>query len=120
MRDFVFIDEVVAVNLWCFDHPEKSVIVYLGTGRAQPFNDVALAVVNTLRLHNNMGPLNLDEAVQGTMIDYIDFPQSLVGKYQSYTQADLSALRDAGCQHAFADVQTGVTAYMPSMLETKS
>src|SRR5690606_11431452 len=48
-RDFVFIDDVVAVNLWFFDHPEQSGIFNLGTGRAQPFNDVALAVVNTLR-----------------------------------------------------------------------
>ena len=46
------------------------------------------------------------------MIDYIAFPPTLVGKYQSYTQADLSALRAAGCNHAFADVQTGVAAYM--------
>jgi ADP-L-glycero-D-manno-heptose 6-epimerase len=40
-RDFVFIDDVVAVNLWFFDHPEKSGMFNLGTGRAQPFNDVA-------------------------------------------------------------------------------
>ena len=117
MRDFVFIDDVVAVNLWFFDHPEKSGIFNLGTGRAQPFNDVALAVVNTLRLNSDLAALSLDEAVNGAMIDYIGFPQALIGKYQSYTQADLSALRVAGCQHAFADVQTGVTAYMQSMLE---
>ena len=118
MRDFVFIDDVVAVNLWFFDHPEKSGIFNLGTGRAQPFNDVALAVVNTLRLNSNRNPLSLDEAVHDAMIDYIGFPQALIGKYQSYTQADLSALRAAGCQHVFADVQTGVTAYMQSLLET--
>ncbi|MBC7445229.1 MAG: ADP-glyceromanno-heptose 6-epimerase [Polaromonas sp.] len=112
MRDFVFIDDVVAVNLWFFDHPEKSGIFNLGTGRAQPFNDVALAVVNTLRQARGTEPLGLDEAVRGGLIDYIDFPPALVGKYQSYTQADLSALRAAGCQHGFADVQTGVAAYM--------
>jgi ADP-L-glycero-D-manno-heptose 6-epimerase len=112
MRDFVFIDDVVDVNLWFFDHPEKSGIFNLGTGRAQPFNDVALAVVNTLRKTQNAAPLSLEDAVRGGMIDYINFPEALVGKYQSYTQADLSALRAAGCQHAFADVQTGVTAYM--------
>ena len=49
MRDFVFIDDVVAVNLWFFDHPGISGIYNLGTGRAQPFNDVATSVVNTLR-----------------------------------------------------------------------
>ena len=112
MRDFVFIDDVVAVNLWFFDHPEKSGIFNLGTGRAQPFNDVALAVVNTLRKAQNSAPLTLEDAARGGMIDYISFPDALVGKYQSYTQADLSALRATGCQHAFADVQTGVAEYM--------
>ena len=112
MRDFVFVDDVVAVNLWFFDNPEKSGIFNLGTGRAQPFNDVAVAVVNTLRRARSAEPLSLDEAVRGAFIDYIDFPQALVGKYQSYTQADLGLLRAAGCQHVFADVQTGVVAYM--------
>lgn len=115
MRDFVFIDDVVAVNLWFFDHPGKSGIFNLGTGRAQPFNDVALAVVNTLRKAQDAAPLSLEDAVRGGMIDYIGFPDALQGKYQSYTQADLSALRNAGCEHAFANVQTGVTEYMQTL-----
>ncbi len=112
MRDFVFIDDVVAVNLWFLDNPGQSGIFNLGTGRAQPFNDVAIAVVNTLRQADNVAPLSMEEAAYGSLIDYISFPPALVGKYQSYTQADLSALRAAGCAHAFADVQTGVAAYM--------
>ena len=112
MRDFVYIDDVVAVNLWFLDHPEKSGIFNLGTGRAQSFNDVAITVVNTLRKGQNDMALSRDEAVRGGLIDYIDFPATLIGKYQSYTQADLNALRAAGCDHAFADVQTGVTTYM--------
>ncbi len=112
MRDFVFIDDVVAVNLWFLDHPGQSGIFNLGTGKAQPFNDVAISVVNTLRQRQNEVPLSLEEAVRGGLIDYIAFPPALVGKYQSYTQADLSTLRAAGCDHAFADVQTGVGAYM--------
>lgn len=112
MRDFVFIDDVVAVNLWFLDNPGQSGIFNLGTGRAQPFNDVAISVVNTLRRADNAAPLSLEEAAYGSLIDYISFPPALVGKYQSYTQADLGALRAAGCHHAFADVQTGVAAYM--------
>ena len=112
MRDFVFIDDVVAVNLWFLDHPEQSGIFNLGTGKAQPFNDVAISVINTLRKAQNEASLNIEEAVRGGLIDYIAFPSALVGKYQSYTQANLSALRAAGCDHAFADVQTGVAAYM--------
>ena len=120
MRDFVFIDDVVAVNLWFLDNPGKSGIFNLGTGRAQPFNDVAIAVVNTLREADNVTPLSLEEATYGSLIDYISFPPALVGKYQSYTQADLSALRAAGCHHAFADVQSGVAAYMQWLLAQNS
>ena len=112
MRDFVFIDDVVAVNLWFFDHPDQSGIFNLGTGQAQPFNDVAISVVNALRQSRNETALSIEEAARGGLIDYIEFPAALVGKYQSYTQADLRALRAAGCDHAFADVQTGVSAYM--------
>ena len=45
-RDFVAVSDVVAVNLWFLEHPEASGIFNLGSGRAQPFNDVAAAVVN--------------------------------------------------------------------------
>jgi ADP-L-glycero-D-manno-heptose 6-epimerase len=98
--------------LWFLDHPDKSGILNLGSGKAQPFNDVAIAVVNTLRKSQGEAPLSIEEAARGGLIDYIAFPPALVGKYQSYTQADLSALRAAGCDHAFADVQTGVASYM--------
>ena len=112
MRDFVFIDDVVAVNLWFFDHPDQSGIFNLGTGRAQPFNEVAISVINALRQSRTEAALSIEEAARGGLIDYIEFPPALVGKYQSYTQADLSALRVAGCKHVFADVQTGVSSYM--------
>jgi ADP-L-glycero-D-manno-heptose 6-epimerase len=111
MRDFVFIDDVVAVNLWYFDHPEISGIFNLGTGRAQPFNDVALSVVNALRGEK----LDLASAVQAGMIEYIPFPDALRGKYQCYTQADLTKLRASGCDHVFADVQSGVSKYMTTL-----
>ena len=112
MRDFVFIDDVVAVNLWFLDHPEQSGIFNLGTGRAQPFNDVALAVINALRPQQNTSLLTLEQACTQGLIEYIDFPAALQGKYQCYTQADLAALRATGCKHTFVDVQRGVTDYM--------
>lgn len=112
MRDFVFVDDVVAVNLWFFDHPAISGIFNLGSGRAQPFNDVASAVVNSLRELKQQAPLPLEELSAAGLIDYVPFPDALRGKYQCYTQADLSALRAAGCDHAFADVQTGVAHYV--------
>ena len=118
MRDFVFIDDVVAVNLWFLDHPEASGIFNLGTGQAQPFNDVALTVVNTLRQSDNAVRLSLEEAIRGGMIDYVPFPEALTGKYQCYTQADLSALRAVGCKHLFSNVQNGVGSYMASLAKS--
>ena len=112
MRDFVFVDDVVAVNLWFFDHPEISGIFNLGSGRAQPFNDVASAVVNTLRQSQGQAPLALEELSREGLLEYIPFPDALRGKYQCYTQADLSALRATGCDHVFADVQTGAAKYV--------
>ena len=115
LRDFVFIDDVVAVNLWFLDNPDKSGIFNLGTGRAQPFNDVALSVVNAMRAKKGDAILDLAGAAQAGLIEYVPFPDALRGKYQCYTQADLTNLRASGCDHAFADVQTGVTQYMASL-----
>jgi ADP-L-glycero-D-manno-heptose 6-epimerase len=109
-RDFVFVDDVVAVNLWFLEHPQASGIFNLGSGRAQPFNDVAAAAVNAMR-GGGEAPLSLAEIVGAGMIEYIDFPPALVGKYQCFTEADLGRLRGAGCDHAFVDVATGVARY---------
>jgi len=111
-RDFVFVDDVVAVNLWFLQNPGKSGIFNLGTGRAQPFNDVAVATVNAARELKGGAALSRAELVKQGLIEYIEFPQALVGKYQCFTQADLSRLRATGCDHAFADVATGVKAYV--------
>jgi ADP-L-glycero-D-manno-heptose 6-epimerase len=111
-RDFVFVDDVVAVNLWFLNHPDRSGIFNLGTGRAQPFNDVAHAAVNACRRHAGQAPLTLDQQLSEGLVTYIPFPDALVGKYQSHTQADLGALRSAGCDVKFADVGTGVARYV--------
>jgi len=112
LRDFVFVDDVVSVNLWFFDHPGVSGIFNLGTGRAQPFNDVASATVNALRQLNGQAALSLSDLLAHGLLEYIDFPEALRGKYQCFTQADLTALRATGCGHTFADVQSGVTRYV--------
>jgi ADP-L-glycero-D-manno-heptose 6-epimerase len=114
-RDFVLVDDVVAVNLWFFAHPEANGIFNLGSGRAQPFNDVALAVVNAVRGERGEAPLSLPEMVRQGQLEYIDFPPALVGKYQCFTEADLGRLRAAGCAHAFADVAAGVARYASAL-----
>jgi ADP-L-glycero-D-manno-heptose 6-epimerase len=118
-RDFIYIDDVVAVNLWFYDNPAVSGLFNLGTGRAQPFNDIAVAVVNTLQnLQNNAANPSaqaLDQLVSQQLIRYIPFPAALVGKYQCHTQADLTALRAISCDHVFADVSRGVSAYIQQL-----
>jgi len=110
-RDFVFVDDVVAVNLWFLQNAQASGIFNLGTGRAQPFNDVAVATVNASRALKGEAALPLPELVRQGLIEYTPFPEALVGKYQCFTQADLAQLRATGCPHAFADVATGVARY---------
>lgn len=111
-RDFVFIDDVVKVNMHFLDHPDSSGIFNLGTGRAQPFNDVASATVNACRALEGKPALSLAELVAQGIVEYIPFPDALKGKYQSYTRADISALRGAGYGAELAAVEQGVAAYV--------
>ncbi len=110
-RDFVYVEDVVAVNLWFLSHPERSGVFNVGTGRSQPFNDVAHATINATRALRNEPPLTLEQQVARGLIEYIPFPEALRGKYQCHTEADLTNLRASGCDVAFVDVATGVRRY---------
>ncbi len=104
LRDFVYVDDICNVNLWFLDNPGVSGIFNAGTGRAQSFNDVARAVT----------------AWHGKgKIRYIPFPDHLKGAYQSYTQADLTQLRDAGCDVEFRPVEEGVKDYLDQLCATQ-
>ena len=116
-RDFVSVEDVVKVNLYFFDHPNQSGIFNLGTGRGQQFNDLAAATVNACRVAEGKPELSLAELVAEGLIRYIPFPDALKGKYQSFTQADITQLRQAGYQDEFFDVKTGVSRYVAWMLK---
>lgn len=111
-RDFVYVGDVAKVNLYFLDHPEKSGIFNLGTGRAQSFNELAAANVNSCRALSGAAKESLDALRQQGFIEYIPFPEALKGKYQSFTQADLSCLRAAGYSAPFASVEEGVAQYV--------
>ncbi len=96
-RDFVHVDDVVAVMLWFFEHPAVSGVFNVGTGVSETFNEVARAVLR----HHGHG-----------RIEYIPFPPHLASAYQSFTQADLTRLRAAGCDVAFRGVAAGVADYL--------
>jgi ADP-L-glycero-D-manno-heptose 6-epimerase len=110
-RDFVYVDDVVAVNLWLLEHPEVSGVFNCGTGRAQTFNQLAAAVINAARGTR----LPLPRLVKDRLIEYIPFPMGLMEKYQSYTQADLTRLRAAGYRGEFRGVEQGVAAYVEEL-----
>lgn len=96
-RDFVFVDDVVDLNLWLYDHPKVAGVFNAGTGRSQSFNDVANAVI----------------AWHGKgKVRYIPFPDNLKGRYQSFTEADLGKLRAAGYDQPFHTVEQGVKKYL--------
>ncbi|SHE22589.1 ADP-glyceromanno-heptose 6-epimerase [methanotrophic endosymbiont of Bathymodiolus puteoserpentis (Logatchev)] len=100
LRDFIYIDDIVTVNLWLFAHPEVQGIFNVGTGKAQSFKDVANAVI--------------DFHKKGE-IEYIPFPDHLKGSYQSFTEADMRKLRAAGYDAPFKTVQEGVALYLESL-----
>jgi ADP-L-glycero-D-manno-heptose 6-epimerase len=118
IRDFVSVEDVVRVNLHFLDHPEISGIFNVGTGRAETFNEVARAAINAIRRARGEMALSLAELRAAKAIEYIAFPPQLAGKYQSFTQADLGALRAVGYDAPFLGVEEGVGRYVDSRLET--
>jgi len=118
-RDFISVEDVTKVNLHFLDHPELSGIFNVGTGRAQSFNDVALATINACRKAEGERALGLDEARSQGLIEYAPFPEALKGKYQNFTQADVGALRRAGFAAPFLPVEEGVERYCRHMLDER-
>jgi len=99
-RDFVYVEDICKVNLWFMNNNDKSGIYNLGTGRSQTFNELANAVI---KWHGK------------GEIKYIAFPEHLAGAYQSFTEADISKLREAGYAAAFATVEEGVKCYLDTL-----
>jgi ADP-L-glycero-D-manno-heptose 6-epimerase len=115
-RDFVSVEDVVKVNLHFLKNSDQSGIFNCGSGAAQSFNDVAVATVNGCRAAAGEPVLSLAELQSKGIIRYIAFPGDLKGKYQSYTQADLTALRTAGYAAPFLTVEQGVAQYCQQLL----
>ena len=103
LRDFVHVDDCVAVNLHFLDHPEQSGIFNCGSGRARSFLDLAQATA---------------QHYSGAKIVEVPFPDALAGKYQAYTQADLTRLRAAGYGATFATLEEGVAAYVETLKQS--
>jgi ADP-L-glycero-D-manno-heptose 6-epimerase len=103
LRDFVYVDDVVAVNLHFFERGGPSGIYNCGTGEARSFLDLARAVAS----HYERA-----EVVE------VPFPADLAGKYQAFTRADLTRLRGAGYRAEFTPLERGVAAYVALLKES--
>lgn len=99
-RDFIYVDDVTKVNLWFLENPQISGVFNVGTGLSRSFNDVAQQI------------RNLEGAGE---IEYIPFPDQLKGCYQSYTRADINALRKAGYTDPFMSLEEGVRRYLETL-----
>jgi len=97
-RDFVWVRDAVAVNLFFAEGPTRKGIFNVGTGAARSFNDVTGCLTNMLGRGE---------------VEYIPFPEGLRAKYQSRTEADLSALRAADYSSKFASLEEGISCSVP-------
>lgn len=103
LRDFIYIDDVVSVNNFFFENEKISGIFNCGTGRGESFLEIAKA---------------LKEIYTKSNIEYTPFPEALKGKYQKFTQADLTKLREAGYNKSFMNVNAGVKKYAKILEES--
>ena len=101
-RDFVYVGDVAGVNLFFAGGPATRGIFNVGTGNSRSFNDAVNAATALLG---------------GGRVEYIPFPAELQGKYQSFTEADLSQLRAAGCAEPFTSLEDGIERSLPCWKE---
>lgn len=103
LRDFVHVDDCVAVILWLLDNPRASGLFNLGTGQARSFLDLARSAFAALDAEPR--------------IAFIDTPEAIRAKYQYFTEANMARLRAAGCEHKFKSLEDGVSAYVQSWVQ---
>lgn len=105
LRDFVYVDDVVNVNLFFFDNPKIKGIFNCGTSKAESF----LKIAEIMKTLYSSYPT----------IEFIDFPEDLTGKYQTFTQSDNRKLENAGYKNAFHTLEEGIDKYVKILKENK-
>ncbi len=104
-RDFIYVNDVVNVNFFFWEHPEISGVFNCGTGNAHQFNVLAHAVLNHFGAAEDK-------------LEYVPFPEVLKGKYQSFTEADATNLLNAGYDKGFTEINQAVAEYCKLLDET--
>jgi ADP-L-glycero-D-manno-heptose 6-epimerase len=97
-RDFIYVDDVVAVVRWLMEAPQVSGLFNVGTGKARSFKDLVTAMFRALKLEPR--------------IEYVEMPEKIRGQYQYFTQAKVDNLRRAGYNAGFTSLEDGVTRYV--------
>ena len=101
-RDFIYVDDAAKVTLWFYDNPDKSGLFNCGTGKARTWLDLAHAMFAALEIEPD--------------IDFIPMPEELQGRYQYHTEADISKLRQSGCDLQFGSLEETVDDYIKNYL----
>lgn len=102
MRDFIWVGDCIKVMLWLLEHPSVNGLFNVGTGRAQSFEELSIALFSALGREPD--------------IEYIEMPPLLRGQYQYFTEANMSALQNVGYNIPFLSVQEGVRSYVRDYL----
>lgn len=102
LRDFVYVGDCVDVMLWMLDHPEVSGLFNVGTGKARTFEDLARAVFTAMKI--------------APKISFVDMPDALRGRYQYFTQADMTKLRSVGYDKPFTELEEGIRRYVQDFM----
>jgi len=103
-RDFIYVDDAVAVVRWLMETPSVSGIFNVGTGRARSFRDLISSLFRALGLEPK--------------IEYIDMPENIRGQYQYFTEAKVESLLRAGYNAGFTSLEDGVKSYVTKFLNT--
>lgn len=103
LRDFVYVKDVCNVIKFFLEHPDKSGLYNVGTGKAQSFRQLAEATFHSLNLEPS--------------IAYIDMPNNLQEKYQYFTEAKMDKLRNIGYTEEFSSLERGVSDYVQNFLD---
>jgi ADP-L-glycero-D-manno-heptose 6-epimerase len=102
-RDFIYVDDAIAVVRWLLDTPAVSGIFNVGTGKARSFRDMIMAMFQALGLKPN--------------IEYVDMPEAIRGQYQYFTEAEIKNLRRAGYNDDFTSLEDSVGRYVTQFLD---
>ena len=102
LRDFIYVKDCVNVMMWLFENPGVSGLFNVGTGEARSFDDLAKGVFSALQIEPN--------------IEYFDMPEQIREKYQYFTQASMTKLRDCGYDKPFTSLEDGILDYVQNYL----